>query len=257
VNPLSGLEREVVYLMLESLRVAGVVFFAPLPWLYAPVRLRAAIVAVLTLAVHGVHPIERFSNAAAILITAPTEVIVGVAMAFVVRVCLSSIEIANDLITTVMGLNAMPLFDPKVQVSETPIGQLVRNVFMLIALSVGLHRVVLLALFDSYAVLPAGRAADVTQFGPFFRELTSAVLVGGVQMALPVVSTIVVAQVGLAFIARAAPPLQIFSVGFAVTISLGAYVLYAALTDIAYDWVRDLSLVASHFDRLFLALLAR
>jgi len=257
VSPLSGLERELVYLMLESLRITGVVFFAPLPWLYAPGRIRAAVVAVLTIAVHGVHPIERFSNVSQIMLTVPTEVIVGVAMAFVVRATVASIEMANDLITTIMGLNAMPLFDPKVQVSETPIGQLVRNIFMLIALSLGLHRVVLLGLFDSFQYLPAGRVADVTQIGPFLRELTTAVIVSGVQMALPVVSTIVVAQVGLAFIARAAPPLQIFSVGFAVTISLGSYVLFSAVSDMAYDWAHDLSLVGSHFDRLFYAILAR
>ena len=257
MNPLSGVEREFVYLMLESLRITGLVFLSPLPWLYAPVRVRAGIVAVLTLAVHGVHPIQRFANASTILFTVPTEVIVGVAMGFVVRVTVSSIELANDLITTIMGLNAMPLFDPKVQMSETPIGQLVRNAFMLIALSVGLHRVVLLGLFDSYAILPAGRPADVTQIAPFLKDLTTAVIAGGVQMALPVVASIVVAQVGLAFIARAAPPLQIFSVGFAVTIALGTLVLYTALPDIAYDWVRDISLVGSHFDRLFLAILGR
>ena len=254
---LSGVEREFVYLLLESLRVAGVVFFTPLPWLYAPARIRAAVVAMLTLSVHGVHPVERFTNVSSILLTVPTEVLIGIAMAFVVRICFSAIEIADDLITTIMGLNAMPLFDPKVQVSETPVGQVVRSFFILIALGMGVHRVVIFSLFESYAVLPAGRVATVTTLGPFFRELTSAVILGGVQMALPVVSTIVVAQVGLAFVARAAPPLQIFSVGFAVTISLGAATLYAALPDMAFDWVRDLGYIATHFDNLFLALLGR
>ncbi len=257
MNPLLGVEREVVYLMLESLRVAGLVFFSPLPWTYAPTRVRAAIVAILTIAVHGVHPIERFANASYIMLTVPTEVIVGVAMGFVVRCMVGAIEIANDLITTSMGLNAAPLFDPKVQVSESAVGQLVRNAFMLIALGVGLHRVVLMGLFDSYAVLPAGRVAAITQVGPFFRELTTAVIVSGVQMALPVVASIIVAQVGLAFIARAAPPLQIFSVGFAVTISLGATVLFDAVSDMAFDWVRDLGLLGSHFDNLFTRLLER
>jgi flagellar biosynthetic protein FliR len=257
VSPLSAVEREFVYLLLESLRIAGVVFFAPLPWAYAPVRIRAAIVAVLTLCVHGIHPIDRFKDATTILLTAPTEVIVGVAMAFVVRVVVASIEIANDLLTTSMGLNAMPLFDPKAQVSESPVGQVVRNVFMVIALGVGLHRVVLLGLFDSFAVLPAGRPADVTQFGPFFRELTTAVIGGGVQMALPVMTSVTVAQVGLAFIARAAPPLQIFSIGFGVTIALGSLVLFGAVPDMAADWVQQLGLVGSHFDNLFSRLFTR
>jgi flagellar biosynthetic protein FliR len=257
VSPLSGLEREFVYLILESLRIAGVVFFAPLPWAYAPGRVRAAIVAMLTLCVHGIHPIDRFKDASTIMLTAPTEVIVGVAMAFVVRVVVSSIETANDLLTTSMGLNAMPLFDPKAQVSESPVGQLVRSVFMIIALGVGLHRVVLLGLFDSFAVLPAGRPADVTQFGPFFRELTTAVIGAGVQMALPVMASITVAQVGLAFIARAAPPLQIFSVGFGVTIALGSLVLFEAIPDMAADWVRQVGLVGSHFDNLFSRLFTR
>jgi flagellar biosynthetic protein FliR len=257
VSPLSGVERELVYLLLESLRIAAVVFFSPLPWAYAPVRVRAAIVAILTLCVHGIHPIERFRDASTIMLTAPTEIIVGVAMAFVVRVVVASIEIANDLLTTSMGFNAMPLFDPKMQVSESPVGQLVRSVFMVIALGVGLHRVVILGLLDSFAVLPAGRPADVTRFGPFFRELTTAVIGGGVQMALPVMASVTVAQVGLAFIARAAPPLQIFSVGFGVTIALGSVVLFGAVPDMALDWVRQLDLVGSHFDNLFSRLFTR
>jgi flagellar biosynthetic protein FliR len=137
------------------------------------------------------------------------------------------------------------------------VGQVVRNVFMIIALGVGLHRVVLLGLFDSFAVLPAGRPADVTQFGPFFRELTTAVIGGGVQMALPVMTSVTVAQVGLAFIARAAPPLQIFSIGFGVTIALGAVVLFGAVPDMAADWVQQLGLVGSHFDNLFSRLFTR
>ncbi len=257
MSPLSGFERELVYLLLESLRIAGLIFFSPLPWAYAPTRVRAAIVAVLTLAVHGVHPIHRFRDVSTLMVTAPIEVIVGIAMGFVVRTTFASIEIASDLITTTMGLNAMPLFDPKALVSETPVGQLLRNAFVCVALGVGLHRTVLLGLFDSYAILPAGRVADVSQLGPFFRDLTTAVLAGGVQMALPVVASIITAQVGLAFIARAAPPLQIFSVGFAVTIALGGVVIFGALPDMAFDWVRDVSLVASHLDRLFVHLIGR
>ena len=257
MSPLSGVEREFVYLLLESLRIAGVVFFTPLPWSYAPVRVRAAMVAVLTLCVHGVHPIDRFRDASTIMLTAPTEVIVGVAMAFVVRVVVSSIEIATDLLTTSMGMNAMPLFDPKAQVTETPVGQVLRSVFMIIALAAGLHRVVLLGLMDSFAVLPAGRPADVTHFGPFFRELTTAVIGSGVQMALPVMASVTVAQVGLAFIARAAPPLQIFSIGFGVTIALGSLVVFEAIPDMAADWMREISRVGSHFDSLFSRLFTR
>ena len=59
-----------------------------------------------------------------------------------------------------------------------------------------------------------------------------------------------ITQLGLAFVARAAPAMQIFNVGFAVTLAVGGFVLVFVLPDIADELGAEFSHVGVRFERL-------
>ena len=82
---------------------------------------------------------------------------------------------------------------------------------MLLALTVGAHRVVLSYLIESLRVLPVGSNIDLAGALPLFISLSANALLVGVRLALPIVAVSLVLQLTLAMIARAAPSLQIFS----------------------------------------------
>ena len=75
--------------------------------------------------------------------------------------------------------------------------------------------------------------------------MSSEVIVAGVQLALPFLAVLFVAQVGLAFIARSAPAMQIFSIGFAVTLCVG-FILWIVF---AADIIRELSMLFGWAER--------
>jgi flagellar biosynthesis protein FliR len=66
-----------------------------------------------------------------------------------------------------------------------------------------------------------------------------------VRIAVPVVAVLFMVQLGLAFISRAAPAMQIFSVGFAVTLAVGLSVLITTIPDTARVILVEISHVSS------------
>jgi flagellar biosynthesis protein FliR len=65
----------------------------------------------------------------------------------------------------------------------------------------------------------------------------------GLRLAMPILAVLFMVQVSLAFVSRAAPALQVFSVGFAITLGLGAFVITLILPDLAYEIAADMSQV--------------
>jgi flagellar biosynthesis protein FliR len=64
---------------------------------------------------------------------------------------------------------------------------------------------------------------------------------------------LLVTQVALAFVSRAAPAMQVFSIGFAVTLAVGALVLMAILPDLSYDVAAEMSRAGERIEALVLA----
>ncbi|MGC4092245.1 MAG: flagellar biosynthetic protein FliR [Polyangiaceae bacterium] len=83
-----------------------------------------------------------------------------------------------------------------------------------------------------------------------FAMLGNNVFATGVRLAMPIITVLLMAQVALAFVSRAAPAMQVFSVGFAVTLGLGAFVLILGLPDFAQEVAADMSQVSSRIETL-------
>jgi flagellar biosynthetic protein FliR len=123
---------------------------------------------------------------------------------------------------------------------------------MLVTVLVGLHRQILAALFGSFQVLPPGELVNPARVSGAILALTTQSVEAGVRIALPTVAVLFMVQIALAFIARAAPALQIFSVGFCVTLGVGLVVLMVSLP----DSVRVLLAEASRVDTRVQGILA-
>lgn len=235
---------------LELVRVAGMVITAPLAWAPAPVRVRAALVVLLTLAVHGQAPIvpEVGESVSRIASAVGSEFLLGVAMGMVARLAVAAVEIASEQIGLAMGLGVAQIFDPQVHGSHNVLAGILRNFALLVALGVGLHRVMLGGVIESFRGIPPGSLISMASYGETFVSLGSIVFSTGVRLAMPILAVLLVAQVALAFVSRAAPTMQIFSIGFAVTLGVGAFVLTLALPELAQEISADMSQVQTRLD---------
>lgn len=234
-------------------RISGLVVVAPAPWTVAPVPVRAALVTLLSL-VATVSPIGYEAHLSdkplTVALAIVSEAGIGACMGMTVRLVIASAEIAADVISPQLGIGAAQLFDPHMHASETPIGAIFRHLAILLTTLVGLHRQVLAALFGSFTVLPPGVLLNPGRAGGAVLALTTMSIEAGVRIALPTVAVLFLVQVALAFIARSAPALQIFSIGFAVTLGVGLLVIVVSLP----DSVRLLLTEMSHADSRLSAL---
>jgi flagellar biosynthetic protein FliR len=245
VTPVESLlQTELVTMALEGTRIAGAIVVAPLTWTLAPLRARGALVVLLTLTAHGqsMAPHDVVTHTELTALAIPGEFLVGIALGFVVRLVVASVEVAADVIGPQMGLGAAHLFNPETKAQETPIASLLRYFGILLAVLAGLHRVLVGGLLASFRTLPPGAVTDPSRATSALLAIATESLVAGVRMAIPFIAVLLLTQVALAFVSRAAPAMQVFSIGFAVTLAVGMLVLGLSLPDFA----RGVEVEASH-----------
>lgn len=215
-------------------RLSGLVIAAPLSWTFAPIRIRAAFVLVTAFACHGALDGHRTlpGDVLGMGLGLVSEFAFGVALGFVARLVIAVGEVAADAIAPVMGLAGAQMFDPSLGGQGTVLTRLLRYLGLLVALLVGLHHTLLAALFQSFRVLPPGALVNPASLTRTISDLVVETIRIGVQLALPIMAILFIAQVGLAFVARAAPAMQIFAIGFAVTLGTGALLWVVFAPDI-------------------------
>jgi flagellar biosynthesis protein FliR len=251
-----GLSREAAVLTLELIRTSGLVAATPLLFSAAPARVRGAIALLLAFVAHagGVPTARAVESFEGIAMAAPCELLVGVAMGMVVRFVLAIAEIMGDVVSPVIGLGAATLFDPHSATQETGTTRLFRTMFLLLALLTGVHRVVIAALIRSFQVVPVGAVVDPSLATLELVRLAAATMAAGVRLAVPILAVLMIVQAGLAFLSRAAPTLQLFSIGFGVTLLAGGLVIFTSLPDLAHEFERELSHVGGRIEAVLSAM---
>jgi flagellar biosynthesis protein FliR len=249
------LRAHVALAALELARLSGVVVVSPVPWHNAPARTRVGLVLFLLVLIHGQgnSPVRELSSVGWIAGYTFSEFLVGACIGMAVRLAIASAEIMGSLLAPTMGFAAAEAFDPTMGTSDSVLTNLLRTFGLLLAVASGLHRVMLGALLSSFSLLPVGTATHLEASFPAFLTLSGHVIGVGVRLALPVLAVLLMVNVGLGFISRAAPTLQIFNVGFAVLLAAGAAVLVITLPDVGRELVFEMSRSESYFERLLLA----
>lgn len=157
------------------------------------------------------------------------QLVIGLAIGFALRMVFVAVEMAGDLIGLQMGLGFAMFYDPG-NVQHTPIlGQFLGLLATLVFLSINGHLMIVSALVDSFHTLPITMAPLQ---GGFFQTLAkhgAVVFLAGLQLALPLIVTMLVVNLALGVLTRAAPQLNIFAVGFPVTLAIGFAALILTL----------------------------
>jgi flagellar biosynthetic protein FliR len=214
-----------------ALRVGGVVMLAPLLGaMYVPRRIRLAMALVLSLAllpVAGPPPaLDPLSGEGLLAIT--QELIVGLAIGFVLRVATEAALLAGQLISTGMGLSFATVVDP--QNGGMPLlGRFYIVVASLLLLATNAHLSLIALLAQSFSAVPIGSGGLGPADARVIADFGAVMFAGAVQLALPSVIAILMVNVAFGVISRAAPTLNLFAVGFPITILLGLFILVLSI----------------------------
>lgn len=250
-------ERELAVLVLETSRTGGLMMVAPLPWRNAPAKLRALLALALSVVTHAGPDgtaNTTLDSLALVVLAIPSELLVGAAIGLVIRLSFAVAEVAGETISPLFGLGAAAIFDPTTNATSTPLTKILLAMTGLIAVTAGVHRSVIGALLAGFRVLPAGQVADTNLAVPMLVELSAVALEVGLRVSMPVLGMLVLTQVALAFVSRAAPTMQIFSIGFAVSTIVGGVCLLIALPDMGRMVLRELFQITHRIDALYFLL---
>jgi flagellar biosynthetic protein FliR len=155
--------------------------------------------------------------------------LVGAAMGFSMRLVFAAIEYAGELASSTMGFSFASFFDPTTQGRSAAISQFLSMVATMAFLAVNAHLVLLAALSESFISLPIS-ATPLSLAAPLeVARLGSRIFSAGLQISLPIIAALLITNVALGILTRAAPQLNIFGIGFPITLGVGMLTLSVAL----------------------------
>ncbi len=214
------------------LRVTGFMLLAPILGApLVPARIKVILSVFLTLVLAPLAPvtpaIEPLSATA--LLTAAQQLLIGVAIAFVVQVVFDALILAGQIVATTMGLGFATLIDPNRGASTTVVSQFYLILGTLIFLTLDGHIALLGVLADSVRALPPGPGALGNDALLAVVRWGGKVFEAGTLIALPAVVGLVLINLALGVVSRAAPQLNLFAVGFPISMLLGFAMMMLSL----------------------------
>lgn len=221
----------VLTLMLPLTRILAVIATAPIFSHRAhPTRIKLGMGLLLTLAVMPTLPpvptVDLFSMQGILLIA--EQLLIGASIGFTLRLFFAAIDLAGQLIGATMGFGFATFFDPTSQGQTTVINQFIMMLAMLIFLSLDGHLLIVTIMSQSFTSMPISltyEGINAIKIAKLGSEMFSI----GLLLSLPCVATLLIINMALGILTRTAPQLNLFGIGFPVTLSLGFLILALAL----------------------------
>ncbi|MCO7516178.1 flagellar type III secretion system protein FliR [Pseudomonas guariconensis] len=216
----------------------------------ARIRLYAAL-AITVVIVPGLPPLPEIDplSLRGVLLCGE-QIIVGVLFGLSLQMLFQAFVVAGQIIAVQMGMAFASMVDPANGVNVAVVSQFMTMLVSILFLVMNGHLVVFEVLTESFTTLPVGNALVVGHFWEMAGRL-SWVLGAGLLLILPAIAALLVVNIAFGVMTRAAPQLNIFSIGFPLTLVLGMGIFWVGLADIlshyqalaseALQWLRELA----------------
>jgi len=222
------------FLRLSAFLLAAPVFGAR----SVPVRVRITIGLALTVVLLPTLPAAPALDVLSPLgvLTAVQQIGIGVLGGFLLQLFLAALSFAGEMVSLGMGLGFASLVDPQNGVSVPLLAQLYVMLVILLMLAVDGHLLLLELLARSFTTLPVGpvglRFDDFRAVAGFVSDMFAL----GLLVALPAVTVLLVVNLAFAVISRAAPQLNLFAIGFPVSLLVGLLIVLLTLPALPGQW---------------------
>ena len=214
------------------LRILALMSSAPLfSHASVPVPLRIGLTFAITIVVVTAVPaapfVSPFTMAGAVLVV--QQVLVGVAIGLAMQLVFAAVTLAGDMIGLQMGLSFASFVDPQNAEQAPIVGGFLSLVLMLVFLAINGHLALIAAMADSFTVMPIGPSGWRTLDAMRLVQAGTGLFATGVSLALPVVGALLLVNLTLGVLTRTAPQLNLFAVGFPITLVVGLVMLLLAM----------------------------
>lgn len=219
--------------LLPFFRIAGLLMTMPIIGTQlVPMRVRVYLAAAFTLVIYSSLPpaptIDALSLATVFLIA--KEILVGVMLGFVLQLFFHAFVVGGQILATQMGFGFASMVDPTNGVSVAVIGQFFTMLVTLLFLAMNGHLVAFEIMAESFVTLPVGTGLSTNHFWNIATSL-GWVLGAGLLLVLPAITALLIVNIAFGVMTRAAPQLNIFSIGFPLTLVMGFVIIWISLSD--------------------------
>lgn len=149
------------------------------------------------------------------------ELSIGLAIGMAVRIVFSAVEMAGELIGLQMGLNFAGFFDPSTNAQSSTVGRFFGNSAMLLFIVMNGHLLLIQAVAMSFQTFPVGEHTLDAVRSMRLHELGGLIFYYGLWIALPMIGMLLFVNVVMGIISRIAPQINVFAIGFPLTLSVG------------------------------------
>lgn len=210
------------------LRVGGFVLSAPIIGsTLVPTGARIAFSVALAFILAPLAPVPAslsiFSGAGAL--ASVNQVLIGLAIGMTVQLMFDALALAGQTVSMTMGLGYATLVDPQRGANTAVLGQMFTILGTLVYLSVDGHLALLGSLARSFQTLPIGAAPLDRDFFGAVAGWGARVFESGLLIALPATVALIIVNLALGVVTRAAPQLNLFGIGFPITMLAGFFAL--------------------------------
>jgi flagellar biosynthetic protein FliR len=204
-------------------RIAGVIMAAPIFGARTvPVRIRVAFSVMLALMVAPALPpvpeIDIFNPLSILIIV--QQVLIGVMIGFTLQLVMSAVITGGQAVALQMGLGFSLMVDPQHGAQVPVLSQFYILLIILVYLALNGHLVLIEVMVDSFTILPIGQSLMPESLWQLV-NWGSHIFAGAVAIALPAIASLLIINIAFGVMTRAAPQLNIFAIGFPITMTLG------------------------------------
>jgi flagellar biosynthetic protein FliR len=198
---------------------------------FVPPRVRLVLAGAIALTIAPLLPplpaVSPFSGLGVVITV--QQVLIGVAIGFVLQIVFDALAMGGQLLANTMGLSFAFNVDPLRGTGAPVVGQFYTLIATLTFLALDGHLAIVQALVDGFTSLPVGIEGLGAEGYWQLVNWGSALFRGALMVALPGLTALLIVNLAFGVVSRAAPSLNLFAIGFPVTLIGGLLVMLFGL----------------------------
>lgn len=162
---------------------------------------------------------------APLVVSCASELAIGFGIGIILSGLFSVVLMAGELIDMQMGFAMANFYDPSSGVNTPIVGNLINILMILVFFSGNAHLALFKLLSDSYSAVPPGTVFLTPKSLQFIVVMGGDIFEMGLRLALPIVAVEIIVQLAMGILMRAAPQINIFTVGIQIQAIVGIALL--------------------------------
>jgi flagellar biosynthetic protein FliR len=149
------------------------------------------------------------------------EVLLGLILAFPVRIIFASAQLAGQIMSFQMGFAMARTIDPNTGIQSTALSQFLYLFTVLVFFATDGHHLLIRGITASFHLVPPNQFSPHSALPQVLVKISSDMFIIGLKIAAPIVIALFLSNLGLGIVARTVPQVNILMIGFPINIGIG------------------------------------